>query len=65
MIPITNCHGVPVGYVEDEIFYTERRAEHFFRIFNGYAVSIDVLIKARIAVLRTTAPVIDAEAKEE
>ena len=48
MIPITNCHGFIVGYVSDEIYYTAR-AEHFFKIFIGYAISIDVLIKARLA----------------
>ena len=46
MTPITNCHGTIVGYVEDEIYYTERRPEHFFVMFNGYAVSVDVLVKA-------------------
>ena len=46
MIPITNCHGFIVGYVMDEIYFTERRPEHFFVMFNGYAISEDVLMKA-------------------
>ena len=46
MTPIANCHGVHVGWVDDGLFYTERRAEHFFRMYDGYAISVDVLLRA-------------------
>lgn len=48
MIPI-NHHGLTVGWVDEEVYYTERREEHFFRMFNGYAISTDVLLKAHQA----------------
>lgn len=51
MVPISNCNHVMVGYVDEMfgVYYTERRKEHFFQIFNGYAVSLDVLYKAHKA----------------
>ncbi|GAG31805.1 unnamed protein product, partial [marine sediment metagenome] len=33
---------VVVGYIDDNIYFTERRANHYFRIFKGFGLSIDV-----------------------
>jgi len=31
-----------VGWIEGDIYYSERRPKHFFRIFKGYGLGIDV-----------------------
>ena len=33
---------VPVGFIEGDIYHSERKYKHFFRIFQGFGLSIDV-----------------------
>lgn len=46
-VPVFSYKGdknkrVQVGFIEGNCYYSERKPQHFFRIFKGYGLSIDV-----------------------